>query len=229
MPHLRLVALAFAGAVSVAITLSDVGIIERLDESVQRRFAEPLPGTLGMSRIIIPSSFGRHFQPDLTLKRDFLPENVIEQNVVEELERRRLQVGFYLFGAAITQSTAGILNFRALKGPGIITRETPRPAAYPGVIAIIPAPLPAASAPDSLPDWNAIYPLARKAMRSFQDGGKGFDTVFDSWTVAARPVLASQESCVSCHNNPAYGRSVQPVKLNQAIGGVLYAFRRAAL
>ena len=63
-------------------------------------------------------------------------------------------------------------------------------------------------------------------MRSFEDGGKGFETTFDTWNIAARPVIASQERCLMCHTGEIPGTS-HAAKLNQAIGGVLYAFRRA--
>jgi hypothetical protein len=55
-------------------------------------------------------------------------------------------------------------------------------------------------------------------MKSFNDGGAGFETEMDSWSIAARPVLASQQRCLGCHD----------ASLNQPIGGVLYAYRRVA-
>jgi hypothetical protein len=78
-----------------------------------------------------------------------------------------------------------------------------------------------------LPDWEAIYPLARRAMKSFQDGSQGFETTFGNWTIAARPVMASQARCVGCHNAQP-GGNAHPVVLDRPIGGVLYAFRRAS-
>jgi hypothetical protein len=222
-----LACIAFSGSRSTQPP--DVFLIDHLNQSVQRRFSEPLPDALGMSRIVVPESFGRHFQPIMTAERDFRPSGPFEENVIRDLEAAGLQVGFYSFGTAIAQADRETLNPRALKGPAAITRGTPRPSWYPGMILIPPA-NPAAvtdsACEDALPDWNAIYPLARKAMRSFRDGGGGFDTSFGSWRIAARPVLATQQSCVSCHNNPAYRPATRTVKLDQPIGGVLYAFRR---
>jgi len=85
-----------------------------------------------------------------------------------------------------------------------VTRGTPRPAWIP--------------LPGALPDWKTIYPIARRAMKSFEDGGNGFETTVDSWTIAARPVVAAKQTCVACHNHS--------VELNKPIGGLLYAFRR---
>ena len=212
-------ALAAAALFGGSPVAPDLRLIDRLNESVQHRFQDPKPTSLGMSRAVSPSSFGEHFRPDMTAQTDFTPENPAEFGAIAALEEDQTQVGLYLFGAAITDSEAALLKFRALKGPGAITRGTPRPAWYPTLAK------PAGPTPGALPDWNAIYPLAQKAMKSFQDGGKGFETTLDNWNIAARPVVASQARCVSCHNNPAYA-SKREVKLNEAIGGVLYAFRR---
>jgi hypothetical protein len=198
----------------------DLRLINRLDEAVQHRFEVPMPASLGMSRVIRPSSFGGHFQPNMTLQRDFEPESPAEKEAIAALEQRQIQVGFYLFGATIADSEPAQLNFRALKGPGAMTRGTPRPAWYPLLAT------PAAPKQDTLPDWNAIYPLAREAMKSFQGGGKGFETKLATWNIAARPMTASQERCVTCHSNRAY-KPLHEVRLGEAIGGVLYAFRQA--
>jgi hypothetical protein len=213
----------FAGCVALIAhnsTAPDLPLIDQLDEAVQHRFQDPAPLSLGMSRAVNPLSFGIHYTPTMTSQRDFNPENSAERKVLADLEERKTQVGFYLFGTAVVSSEAASLNYRALKGPAAMTRNTPRPAWYPGLVKN------AAPPPGSLPDWNAIYPLARKAMRSFEDGGKGFETTFDTWNIAARPVIASQERCLMCHTGEIPGTS-HAAKLNQAIGGVLYAFRRA--
>jgi hypothetical protein len=192
---------------------ADLQLIDDLNECMTARFEAPAPNALGMSRIMGPRSFGTHYQPFVTRDRDFTPENARETKAMAALEDSKMQVGLYLFGKAVEDEQLEILNFRALKGPGAVTAGTPRPAWYPGV-----AELRMASA-DALPDWKTVYPLARKAMKSFADGGKGFETTLDSWHIAARPLLAESERCVSCHQGK--------VTLHQPIGGVLYAYRRA--
>ena len=170
-----------------------------------------------MSRVVNPASLGEHFQPLVTAKSDFTPEGPAEIEAISALDEQHAQVGLYLFGAAIADSDAALLNYRALKGPAAMTRGTPRPNWYPTLAK------PDGPKPDALPDWKAIYPLAQRAMKSFHDGGAGFETKLDTWTIAARPVIASRERCVTCHSaNKVAGE----VKLNQAIGGVLYAYRR---
>ena len=198
-------------------TVSDLGMIEELNDCVQQRF-QTLPAStasnpfaLGMSRIVRPSSFGEHFTPRFISQRDFEPETEREKQALAALEKDSVQVGFYLFGRAIVHTPAEARNPRTLKGPGAITKGTPRPAWYPALA------MGAAAPADALPDWKTIYPVAQRAMKSFEDGGTGFETSIGCWRIAARPVPARQEKCVACHGGPAV--------LNQPLGGVLYAFR----
>ena len=203
-------------------------MIDELDVSIQQRLLNPLPNTLGMSRIMVRPSLGEHFLPVITDARDFAPENDRERKALAALEDRKVQVGLYLFGERILREDAGALSFRALKGPGSITIDTPRPKWYPfGILGPSGSPRSAAdvgiTAADCLPDWIEIYPVAQRAMRSFKDGGKGFETEFQGWTIAARPALAASLRCVSCHNSVTPGSA----KLGEAVGGVLYACRGA--
>jgi hypothetical protein len=207
-----------AGYVALYATIPpapDLDLINRLDTVVQHRFQDPKPFSLGMSRIARPVSMGTHFYPKRSSPRDFQPESPTEKVVIGALEEQRTQVGFYVFGSDIVGSEASELNYLALKGPAAMTRRTPRPTWYP------PSAKTGAVNPNGLPDWEAIYPLARKAMQSFEDGGQGFETAFGNWNIAARPVIASQQRCVTCHDT-----SEHPIKLNDPIGGVLYAYRR---
>jgi len=205
---------------------SDLALIDELNECVQLRFQTLPPSAglagpaLGMSRIVRPASFGEHFVPRFVSQRDFEPDNDREREALAKLESESVQVGFYLFGKMILEGSAGDLKPRALKGPGALTKGTPRAAWYPAGLVHPAAPV------GALPDWRTIYPLAQRAMKSFADGGTGFETNIDSWRIAARPVLAAQEKCVTCHINRAYGQGSRAV-LHQALGGVLYAYRRA--
>jgi len=197
---------------------SDLPLINRLHEIVEIRFRTLDPGALGMSRMAAPSSMGKHFQPLLTRDRDFLPANEMEREVISQLEENRVHVGLYVFGVAVLSAPMEALEYRALKGPAAITPGTPRPIWYPG------QPPPVIEVPDTLPDWKAVYPLAKRAMQSFQDGGAGFETTLEGWNIAARPV-AAEKRCTVCHNNFS-APSGTAAKQNEPIGGVLYAFRR---
>jgi hypothetical protein len=216
----------FAAACSLTIACAvfaaggpktDLNVIGRLDNIIQARFADPQLASFGMNRVAIDNSLGAHFMPLPSRPTDFAPNNVAERETVDALESHELQTGFYVFGAAVSAPPTE-LKYRALKGPAVVTAGTPRPNWYPGLAK------PAVTNPGALPDWDAIYPLAQRAMRSFHDGGKGFEATLDGWNLAARPVVASQDRCVACHNQMRAGAG--DIKLNQAIGGVLYAYRR---
>jgi hypothetical protein len=203
---------------------TDLNLIDDFDRLIQHRFADPAPRTLGMSRIAAPNSFGAHFIPTFSAAADFAPSTEAESALVAELAKQKIQTGLYVFGGAIEYSWPEVLNSRALKGPAVVTPGTPRPAWYPGIAGT------AVNRPKTsgaLPDWFEIYSVALRAIRSFRDGGKGFETSAGSWTIAARPVFASEERCVACHNAMPRSGDLPALALNGPAGGVLYAFRRA--
>jgi hypothetical protein len=196
-------------------------LIDELNAAIQQRLLDPAPGLLGMSRIAWRSSLGRHFKPVVSDRRDFVPENESERRTIETLEGRKLQVGLYLFGLSVLRDPANAKSYRALKGPAAMTAGTRRPNWYPSLKSEASGNGIDATQTETLPDWNAIYPIAQRAMRSFKDGGSGFETELQGWTIAARPSLAINQQCVTCHRP----FSEAPIRQGQPIGGVLYAFR----
>jgi hypothetical protein len=197
--------------------LREQTLIDRLDEAIQRRFAAP-PQLLGMSRAVEPSSFGRHFQPAPGAVTDFRPETPEEQALMRDLQAANIRAGIYVFGAAILRAAPEARDFRALKGPGVITPGTVRPAWYPPQMSY-------PYAAGALAGWNEVYPIARQAMAKFAIGLKTHEASAGDWRVVARAIPASAPSCIGCHNNPLIGRSSSPIALNDAIGGVLYVYR----
>ena len=148
-----------------------------------------------MSRITTPPSMGKPFHASRGNDRDLLPENAMERELIAKLEEKRVEVGLYLFGTAVVRSAPELSDYRALKGPAAITRVTIR---------------------NTLLDWKAMYPVARRAMVAFQVGGGGFESALEGWDIAVRP-LAVEKRCATCHD------------IRRPIGGVIYAFRRAGL
>jgi hypothetical protein len=194
-------------------------VIEEFHSLIQQRLSQPKPNALGMSRLMVRPSFGHHFRPLISDRRDFAPENADEQRVVDLLERQHVQLGLFLFGESVERQDPAEFGFRALNGPGIITEGTPRAAWYPFMSVS-----PERSEPDALPDWNQVYSLAQRGMRSFRDGGRGFETTHGSWTIAVRPALATDQGCVSCHNNTSPSPA-REFRVGDPLGGVLYAYR----
>ena len=120
----------------------------------------------------------------------FEPENVREMAVVRDLERANVSALLYLGSAQ-----------RKIKGPVLVTGAG-------GALAD------ALTAPDAEglrePLTSALQ--AFKKVETFEFGRPG-------WKFIARPVRASSETCLRCHN----------VALGEAIGVVMYGYRYAAM
>jgi hypothetical protein len=72
-----------------------------------------------------------------------------------------------------------------------------------------------------LPGSDALLPESRAALASFQTG-EGYDVRMGDWTVAMRPLRASNEGCVACHT----ARTAQTgLHIGDALGVVMYVFR----
>jgi hypothetical protein len=85
--------------------------------------------------------------------------------------------------------------------------------------------------PDAaLPDAAILLSEGKTALKTIGDG-KGYDVRHGEWTVAMRPLRASNEGCLGCHT---YGAAVAAIampgfaepKLGDALGVVMYVYRR---
>ena len=83
------------------------------------------------------------------------------------MEDQKLELGIYFFGQAIVDQPYTNMDYRALKGPAAITKGTIRPPS--GYLALMGYSRERLD-PDSLPTWRDAYPIAQRAMRSFNDG-----------------------------------------------------------
>ncbi|MBL8234246.1 MAG: hypothetical protein JNL98_37465 [Bryobacterales bacterium] len=219
-------ALILLGLCAVLLAMADsekdpfdpLKAVEEFDALVQKRLADPLAPEFGMQRIVDVRGLGRHLVSELEhgglrtrMTHSFHPKDEVERNVVSKLVAHNVEMGLYLVGAAVLGRMTERHDARALRGPGMVTpgKGLPRGTLPPD--------------PDALPGLQAIYPLAHRAMRTFRDGGKGFEAKHGTWNIAARPTLASDQRCVDCHN--ATGQTGRTFKRGDALGGVLYAYR----
>lgn len=216
--------------------------IAELDACIQSRFLDTR--SFGMSRLVMPFSLGDHFRPNYSAVRDFQPENQRETELLAKLEAEGWQIGLYLFGENAVNAPVERMDYRALKGPGVITKGTPRPMSR-GPWDRSTAPSPGFS---RLPDWATTYPVAQKAMKRFLEDGEAYQTHLGDWTLIAQPVRASKQECLDCHNSGLASKMSKPVlpgfalspsrmplgtprppsrvlEHNDVIGGVIYAFR----
>jgi len=161
--------------------------ISRLNESIQKRFLDRT--SFGMSRILPNQYHGI---------RTFQPENPTESAIVNELQQKGYELALYLAGRNIlvtptpAQPPLGQRRY-AVQGPAYITHLQNT------------AELPAA---------DVLLEDSRAALSSFAKGD-GYDIQKGAWTVAFRPLRASNAGCVQCHS----------VKIGDALGLVLYVYR----
>ena len=109
---------------------------------------------------------------------------------------------------------------RTIKGPAVITGKDEQ-------FSGLPAPI-------------ELWEQSRKALKSF-DNNESYDFNLKGWQFSARPVRASEASCLQCHTpshaGPAplvldlkTGKDVQSkdgLKLGDTLGVVLYAYKQA--
>ena len=136
--------------------------------------------------------------------RQFRPENATEQAVVNDLQNKGYQVALFLAGRNVMialQSTLALAPYRYnVQGPAYITRVNPQ----------------------ALPSAADLLDEGRRAMEYFQSA-QGYNVQKDGWTVAVRPLRATNEACVQCHNSMG-----AHVEMNDALGAILYVYKKPA-
>ncbi|HEY7180510.1 MAG TPA: hypothetical protein VIC84_03775 [Blastocatellia bacterium] len=208
--------------------LLDCSFISPLDSYIQERFTQRGRG-FGIERIMIPgrglhtpipSMYG-HPQPK-TIGR-FVPENDQEKEAVAEIEQSGLKMALYLASRNIlgpepdeSQNKDGrmiisIALHAPLRGPVAVTQGSQK---------------------TDWPEMSSLWKQARKAMHDF-DGDKfasQYEFSGEGKDFIARPVRA-QESCLECHNQPAYlsntpngAGPTRRLSVGDPIGVLLYAY-----
>ena len=188
-------------------------LISAFDGCIQGRFAD-IDDKFGLRRIVNPGETPHRFKPESTRELD----------AVRGLEGAGFRVVLYLTGRRVLREdpqpdVPGANPFRALiKGPVLITHafaDASAPAeASTGV-----------SAPKSVELWKE----SRQAMLAFTTRDS-FDFAKAGWNFIARPVRASDATCLKCHRDP-YSMSIpvgesSNLKVGDALGVVLYGYQR---
>jgi len=188
--------------------------LEALDREIQKRFHNVIG--FGMARI--------------ATERRFEPETKAEREAVRMLGRAGYKVGLYLVGRGVLEPMPARLR-RAKTAFGS-DRTTGEP--FSGPIFL--------SSPTitSVPSAAALWDETQNAMRAFEKGSNRYGFVAGKWQVEARPVRASEESCLRCHKTdykyiysvndrgePFY--NVEPkgnvLKVGDTLGVLLYLYK----
>jgi hypothetical protein len=188
-----LILVSLAAHFTLPLATPEPDELNRLDDCIQRRFLART--TFGMGRVL-PDQFRG--------VRQFRPENADEQAVVNQLREKGYQVALYLAGRnVLTDPSRNPLlpSYRyAVQGPAYITHL---------------------EKPEELPRPDSLLEASRAALAAFNAGQAYRNIQKGDWTVALRPLRASNEACVQCHN--AAGAHV---KISDALGVVMYVYKR---
>ena len=166
-------------------------LIGSLDTCVQERFRN-VDGVFGFRRIVRPEETAHRFRP----------ENIRELEEVRELQRANLQVVLYLAAREVLRSRPDpidpLLASHVIRGPALVTPDRLQ-------ISDAPAPL-------------QLWDESRLALRAF-DRGESHRFTVSGWTFVARPVRASDQSCLNCHR-------ADTLRLGDPIGAALYGYKK---
>ena len=181
--------------------------IDALNEAVLKRFLETRRG-FGYERVVVirnPNT-PQHFAA-------FRAENDEETLIVNDLKANRLNVNLFLAGRRIFENpetriagNLAIIPDSPMRGPLTVTEE--------GI-------------DKSLPDASSeeFIKQTRKALKSF-DKGNQYQFTSGKWKVDARPVRATENSCVQCHKaRGANDPEAQELKIGDPLGVLLYVYK----
>jgi hypothetical protein len=179
--------------------------ISKLNECIQSRFVIR-SNVFGISRI---------GPPRVHQMGSFQPENATETAAVDQLRQKELEVAVFLVGRqALNEQATATAPFASrrtgLQGPVSITLR-----------------------PDTrLPDATAVFSKGQSALASALED-QGYAIKSGNWTLAMRPLRASNQTCVGCHSYrdaPPFGvasGAITPApKLGDVLGVVIYAYRQ---
>ncbi|HEV8486775.1 MAG TPA: hypothetical protein VGV87_24740 [Blastocatellia bacterium] len=192
---------------------ADSRLLSLLDDCVQQRFKDIDKG-FGFRRIIKLGDTPHRFKP----------ENAKELKVVDELKTARLNVVLYLAGRRVLgekPDATAIVSRRLVQGPASITP----PDYYDN---------------KDLPRPDQLWDQSRRAMLAFQ-GSNTYKFAVGKWNISARPVRATEQSCLDCHSagstssipltraeGPSELQITKPLRIGDPLGVVMYAYESRA-
>jgi hypothetical protein len=184
--------------------------ITRLNERIQIRFLDRK--SFGISRIGIPTYHDN--------VRWFMPENPTEEAVMQEIKKKGLEVAVFLVGRHALAASLGTIGYGGF--PNETVRPQPLTIASASIErAGLQGPVSFTSPSDApLPETGSLLAEGRTALAAIGQGA-GYDVRKGDWTVAMRPLRASNQGCIECHTSASY-----TPKPGDALGIVMYVYRR---
>jgi hypothetical protein len=185
---------------------SEADLIAALDACIQQRFLDVDKG-FGFRRLTRPGDTPHRFKA----------ENAKELTIVEYLTSARLDVVLYLAGRGIVEAKLNSEDVDSIAGSLIK-----------GPVSITPSDNQIAGLPTPRQLWNH----SQEAMQVFQGSGK-YDFSLGEWNFIARPVRASDTTCLECHqrngtNLFSRGNTRQELKslqIGDPLGLLVYGYK----
>lgn len=203
-----------SAGVAPRITVPEAHPLDALDRAVQKRFHSVIG--FGMARI--------------GTEKRFAPETAEEKQAVRDLKRAGYHVGLYLAGRALLDDVPEQNRYSK-----VVFGSTPAGQAFSGPIFM------STSGLKGLPKAAALWDETRRALQSFAEGSERYGFKSGEWDVEARPVRASEETCLKCHvarvkftvvTGEDGAKAVksetveEPPKVGDPLGVLVYSYRK---
>jgi hypothetical protein len=121
----------------------------------------------------------------IATEKKFVPETEEEKAAVSSLKQAGLRVGLYLAGRLVLEPKPGESQW----GQYGIGRAISRPIFLGSQTKL-----------EELPRRLDLWEQTQKAMTAFTQGKDSYEFTAGAWSVRARPVRASDQSCLRCHS-----------------------------
>ena len=187
---------------------------DALDRAVQQRFHNVIG--FGMARI--------------ATERKFAPETKEEKGAVRDLKRAGYRVGLFLAGRGVLEPFPEQYRVSSTYFGNGLSHTMSGPVYM------------SSSGLKGLPSGPALWEPARRALLAFGGGAERQSFTVGKWEVEARPVRATNESCVQCHKDVQltvyqnasgkyYGWGLKEdsvLRVGDTIGVLLYVYQKKA-
>ena len=160
----------------------------------------------------------------IATEKKFVPETEEEKTALNSLKKVKLRVGLYLAGRLVlepkpSESQMGQYGIgRAISHPIFLDSQTKL---------------------KELPQRLDLWEQTQKALAAFAQGRDWYEFTVGEWSVRARPVRASNQSCLQCHSQdyriiyPFEGaigyenKGKNNLQIGDPIGVLLYAYSQS--
>jgi hypothetical protein len=199
-------------------------IIDALDDCIQQRFKD-IDKSFGFRRIIRAGDTPHRFKP----------ENTKEFSSIGELNSKKVEVALYLASRSVLGDKPDDKEWNqdrlASTEQGVTPMSIGRGTGFSRRIIKGPVLICAKDKLD-MPLPSELWEQSKKAMQVFATKDS-FEFTLGNWQFTARPVRASEQSCLQCHlvdSTAVLARKPneepKQLKIGDPLGVVLYAYRK---